>query len=213
MPNDTNDTQQTSPTPFRRSLVLADFITLTNGAAGTLAILMCIAYTDTGESNAMWSVFTLLPLALICDIADGMVARWRRRQSPFGADLDSLADVVSFGVAPAALGFTLGLRGGWDMLILVYFVGCGVARLARFNVLADQVKNEQGKVTHYEGTPIPFSLLVVGVLLIAYAQGAVHDALWLGTVAIGPWDFHPLSLCFALSGTGMISFFIRIPKP
>ena len=53
-----------------------------------------------------------------------------------GADLDSLADVISFGVAPAVLGFTLGLRGGWDMLSLTYFVVCGVSRLARFNVTA-----------------------------------------------------------------------------
>ena len=68
---------------------------------------------------------------------DGYVARLNRaRQSVLGADLDSLADVISFGVAPAVLGFTLGLRGGWDMLVLTYFVVCGVSRLARFNVTA-----------------------------------------------------------------------------
>ena len=48
------------------------------------------------------------------------------------ADLDSLADIVSFGVAPAVLGFALGLRGGWDAVILTYFVACGIGRLARF---------------------------------------------------------------------------------
>ena len=59
----------------------------------------------------------LLPLALVCDVLDGYVARLdRSRQSRLGADLDSLADVISFGVAPAVLGYTLGLRGGWDML-------------------------------------------------------------------------------------------------
>src|SRR5574339_277381 len=68
-------------------------------------------------------------------LGNGIVARGRRH-SPFGADLDSLADVVSFGVAPAVLGFTLGLRGGWDALVLTYFVVCGVSRLARFNVTA-----------------------------------------------------------------------------
>ena len=79
----------------------------------------------------------LLPLALVCDVLDGYVARLDTgRQSVLGADLDSLADVISFGVAPAVLGFTLGLRGGWDMLILTYFVVCGVSRLARFNVTA-----------------------------------------------------------------------------
>ena len=51
-----------------------------------------------------------MPLALICDVLDGYVARANKgRQSVLGADLDSLADVISFGVAPAVLGFTLGL--------------------------------------------------------------------------------------------------------
>jgi CDP-diacylglycerol--serine O-phosphatidyltransferase len=55
----------------------------------------------------------LQPLAVVCDVLDGYVARLnRKRQSILGADLDSLADVISFGVAPAVLGFTLGLRGG-----------------------------------------------------------------------------------------------------
>ena len=71
----------------------------------------------------------------MCDVLDGYVARLNRtRPSLLGADLDSLADVISFGVAPAVLGYTLGLRGGWDMLCLTYFVVCGVSRLARFNV-------------------------------------------------------------------------------
>jgi CDP-diacylglycerol--serine O-phosphatidyltransferase len=61
----------------------------------------------------------------------------RARQWRLGADLDSLADVISFGVAPAISGFTLGLRGGWDMLLLTYFVVYGVSRLARFNVTAE----------------------------------------------------------------------------
>ena len=79
---------------------------------------------------------------------DGYVARLNKtRQSRIGADLDSLSDVISFGVAPAVLGFTLGLRGGWDMLVLTYFIVCGVSRLARFNVTADALADsETGKV-------------------------------------------------------------------
>ena len=80
-----------------------------------------------------------------------------------GADLDSLADVISFGVAPAVLGFTLGLRGGWDMLCLTYFVVCGVSRLARFNVTAAALADaDTGKVKYFEGTPIPTSIVIVG---------------------------------------------------
>ena len=84
----------------------------------------------------------------MCDVLDGYVARLnKKRQSVLGADLDSLADVISFGVAPAVLGFTLGLRGGWDMAILTYFVVCGVSRLARFNVTSAELADETtGKV-------------------------------------------------------------------
>ena len=76
------------------------------------------------------------------DVGDGIVARGRRH-SPFGADLDSLADIVSFGVAPAVLGFTLGMRGGWDALVLCAFVCCGVSRLARYNVTAAALSGDR----------------------------------------------------------------------
>ena len=90
-----------------------------------------------GDTRRLWIAILLLPVALACDVLDGYVARLNRsRQSLLGADLDSLADVISFGVAPAVLGFTLGMRGGWDMVCLTYFVVCGVRRLARFNVTA-----------------------------------------------------------------------------
>ena len=114
----------------------------------------------------------LLPLALVCDVLDGYVARLNRsRQSVLGADLDSLADVISFGVAPAVLGFTLGLRGGWDMLILTYFVVCGVSRLARFNVTAAALSDATtGKVKYFEGTPIPTSILMVVLLGVAFVS-------------------------------------------
>ena len=104
---------------------------------------------------------------------DGYVARLdKKRQSVLGADLDSLADVISFGVAPAVLGFTLGLRGGWDMLILTYFVVCGVSRLARFNVTSSALADETtGKVKYFEGTPIPTSVLLVIILGIAQYLG------------------------------------------
>jgi CDP-diacylglycerol--serine O-phosphatidyltransferase len=196
-----------------RSFALADFVTLANGAAGTGAILLCLEYGETRDATTMWIALGLFPVALLCDVLDGSIARWRRRSSPLGADLDSLADVVSFGVAPAVLGYTLGLRGGWDAVVLVYFVGCGISRLARYNATAAALTTEEGKVSHYEGTPIPTSLLLVAVLAVAFAQGSVHDALWLGAVEIGPWTLHPLSVIYALSGSAMISATLKIPKP
>ena len=132
-----------------------------------------------------------------------------------GADLDSLADVISFGVAPAVLGFTLGLRGGWDMLILTYFVVCGVSRLARFNVTAGALADEStGKVKYFEGTPIPTSIVDRRaarrrVLPRAHRRPTCGSA----RVRIGPATLHPLTLLYAASGSAMISATLRIPKP
>ncbi len=195
-----------------RSFVLADFITLGNASCGTGAIFSCLAYVADGQRSWIWTALVLLPLALLCDVLDGTVARWRHRQSPLGADLDSLADVVSFGVAPAVLGFTLGMRGGWDAALLLFFVACGISRLARYNVTADSLATETGKVAYYEGTPIPTSLAIVLVLGIAFANGRIGDAFWFGVTRIGPLDLHPLALLYLLSGSLMIST-IRIPKP
>jgi CDP-diacylglycerol--serine O-phosphatidyltransferase len=196
-----------------RSFALADFVTLANGASGMGAILLCLSYVESRSPEAMWSALALFPAALLFDVLDGSIARWRRKSSVLGADLDSLADVVSFGVAPAVLGYTLGLRGGWDVILLLFFVGCGISRLARYNVTAASLTTEQGKVSHYQGTPIPTSLLLVAVLAAAYAKGAVHETMWLGELRIGPWRWHPLSTMYAISGSAMISATLKIPKP
>ena len=196
-----------------RSFVLADLVTLGNAASGTLSIFLCLSYMESRDRNYVWVALVLLPVALACDVLDGTIARWRRKQSPLGADLDSLADVVSFGVAPAVLGFTLGLRGGWDMAALVYFVCCGISRLARYNATAAALSDESGKVKYYEGTPIPTSLLLVLLLGSLFALGLVHDRMWLGELRLGPGGIHPLSLVYVLSGSAMISATLRIPKP
>jgi len=196
-----------------RSFVLADLITLGNAASGTLAIFLCLSYLDTHDRTYIWITLALLPIALVCDFLDGTVARWRRKQSPLGADLDSLADVVSFGVAPAVLGFTLGLRGAWDTVALVYFVCCGISRLARYNVTASSLSDDSGKVKYYQGTPIPTSLALVLLLGILFSMGRVHGQLWLGELRLGPGTLHPLSLFYVLSGSAMISATLRIPKP
>jgi CDP-diacylglycerol--serine O-phosphatidyltransferase len=207
-----NGTTKKKPFSLIRTFVLADVITIGNAVAGAGAILASMSYTATAQRSAIWTALVLLPIALACDALDGAVARWRRKSSPLGADLDSLADIVSFGVAPAALGFALGLRGGWDAIILCYFVSCGIARLARYNVTAASLSDERGKVKHYEGTPIPSSLALVLVLGVAFGMNRVHDALWLGALELGPFVLHPLTLMYALSGSFMIST-IRIPKP
>jgi CDP-diacylglycerol--serine O-phosphatidyltransferase len=195
-----------------RSFVLADFVTLANAGFGMAAIFLCLNHVTDSRTTYFWAVFILLPLALACDVLDGFVAHRLKRQSLLGADLDSLADIVSFGVAPAVLGFALGLQGMWDALILIYFVSCGISRLARFNVTAEALSDGTGKVKYYEGTPIPASIIIVIILGIAFWHGRIDHLLPFGSIRIGPWIFHPFTLLYAASGSAMIST-IRIPKP
>ena len=197
-----------------RSYTVADALTIGNAICGTIAIFLCLDYIATGSSRLLWIAFCLLPAALVCDVLDGYVARANKnRQSLLGGDLDSLADVISFGVAPAVLGFTLGLRGGWDMLCLTYFVVCGVSRLARFNVTAATLADSQtGKVKYFEGTPIPTSIVIVAMLGIAFQLGRGEGNLWFGAYQVGPAVLHPLALVYLASGSAMISATLRIPK-
>jgi CDP-diacylglycerol---serine O-phosphatidyltransferase len=197
-----------------RSYAPADALTIANAACGTVAIFLCLDYMAFDNQRRLWIAISLLPLALVFDILDGYVARLSpKRQSILGADLDSLADVISFGLGPAVLGYTLGMRGGWDMVCLTFFVVCGVSRLARFNATTSRFMTlETGKVSHFEGTPIPTSILIVALLAVMLWSGRVQQDLWLGMLRIGPMLLHPLVLIYVLSGSAMIST-VRIPKP
>jgi CDP-diacylglycerol--serine O-phosphatidyltransferase len=207
----TQTTEKRQPFSMIRSFALADVLTLGNGVCGAGSILALMKYMVSSDVTWLWCAILLSPLALFLDFADGRVARWRRRSSALGADLDSLADVVSFGVAPAAIGFAVGLRDALDVAVLLYFVSCGISRLARFNVTATALADESGKVKYFEGTPIPTSVILV--LLIGWFthQARIGDQVAFGVWHFGSWPFHPLSLAYLVSGSLMIST-IRIPK-
>jgi CDP-diacylglycerol--serine O-phosphatidyltransferase len=195
-----------------REFHLADVFTLGNAACGVGGVFLAMAFMASQSLTQFLWAAALAPAAFIFDVFDGRIARWRQTQSALGRELDSLADIISFGVAPAALGFAAGLDGGWDCAILIYFVCCGVSRLARYNVTAESLSEGANKVKYFEGTPIPTSVVLVGVLAYAAWQGHIGSALWGGAWVVGPWQLHPLSLMFALSGTLMISKTLRIPK-
>lgn len=194
-----------------RSFVFADVLTLGNGFCGTGSVLALMQYLVTGGDRWLQLAMFLLPVAAVFDFADGRVARWRRRSSALGADLDSLADILSFGLAPAALGFAVGLRGALDVAVLLYFVGCGISRLARFNATADALSDDAGKVRYFEGTPIPTSVLLVVMIGVLHFTGRLDGTVWLGEWVIGGLVLHPLTLAYALSGSAMISTW-RVPK-
>ena len=196
-----------------RDFHLADWFTLANAFCGTGAVFAAMRFLQEGNVRDLLIGMALIPLAFVFDALDGRIARWRKVSSTLGRELDSLADVISFGVAPAALGYACGLQGGWDWAVLSYFVCCGVSRLARYNVTAETLADGGDKVKYFEGTPIPTSVAIVGLLAWLAWSDRIGAALPFGMLQLGPWQLHPLVLVFALSGSLMISKTLRIPKP
>jgi CDP-diacylglycerol--serine O-phosphatidyltransferase len=190
-----------------RGFHLADLFTIANAFCGVAAVFQAMWFVEEHRPLRLYLAAALVPIALVFDFLDGRVARWRHQASPMVRELDSLADVISFGVAPAAIAFAAGLRTTLDQAILLYFTACGVSRLARYNITAEALAADAGKVQHFEGTPIPTSLGPLGLLMVAFAT----DTLW--PVRIGGLGLHLPSLLFLLSGSLMISKTLRIPKP
>ena len=195
-----------------REFHLADWFTLANAVCGVGALFSVMTYLETNDVRHVYFASALVFSALVFDVLDGRIARWRQKSSPMGQELDSLADVISFGVAPAILAYGCGMQGLYDRIVLAFFVACGVSRLARYNVTAEALSEGTGKVKYFEGTPIPTSVLLVLLLAFAARSGAVGKDLWFGVVHLAGFELHPLVLMFALSGSLMISR-IHIPKP
>jgi CDP-diacylglycerol---serine O-phosphatidyltransferase len=201
------------PFSMIREFHFADWFTLGNAICGTGALFSSMTYLQTASVDRIYVACALVLAALIFDILDGRIARWRQKSSAMGRELDSLADVISFGVAPAVLGYACGMQGLYDRVILAFFVACGVSRLARYNVTAEAMSEGTGKVKYFEGTPIPTSLLIVFLLAAAMYLGRIDGQLWFGAIWLWPGVLHPLVLVYGVSGSAMISATLRVPKP
>ena len=202
-----------SQKPFSmiREFHLADWFTLANAMCGVGALFAAMTYLQTADARHLYFACGLIPLAFIFDVLDGRIARWRQQTSSMGRELDSLSDVISFGVAPAAIAYACGMQGMFDRVILLFFVVSGVSRLARYNITTEEMSAGTGKVKFFEGTPIPTSLGLVIVLAFAVWHNALGAQMWFGVLSIGGFAFHPLVLMFGISGSLMISR-IKIPK-
>jgi CDP-diacylglycerol--serine O-phosphatidyltransferase len=199
------------PFSMIREFHLADWFTLANAVCGTGAMFSMMTYLQTEDVRHVYFACALVLAALVFDVLDGRIARWRQMTSAMGRELDSLADVISFGLAPAVIAYGCGMQGLYDRVVLVCFVACGVSRLARYNVTAEELSEGGSKVKYFEGTPIPSSLLLVFVLFAAAWQNALGESLWFGKLVIAGFTLHPLVLLFAASGALMVSR-MRIPK-
>lgn len=139
-----------------------------------------------------------------------------------GQEMDSLADLISFGVAPAILAFTLGLRTPLDTVALLWFVSCGLARLARFNATVALVPADaSGKIKYFEGLPIPSSLFLTSMMAFWVKQGwffqgkLLTNDVPLGLIRLwgdkgGYGEVHPVALLFAVWGATMVSKTLRV---
>jgi len=200
-----------------RAMHLADLITELNGFCGVMSIFSSMRYL-LGPQDAygnLYAALIFMPFGLFFDFMDGKVARWRKKSSLMGQELDSLADLVSFGVAPAVSAFAIGLRTPLDHVLLTFFVLCGLTRLARFNVTVQDVpKDATGKSKYFEGTPIPTTLSIVALIGYWVSQGWVLENIPWGVVGKGTfYEFHPVVGLFITSGCLMTSKSIHIPKP
>ncbi|CEQ42987.1 SPOSA6832_04867, partial [Sporobolomyces salmonicolor] len=205
-----------------RNFRLADIVTLGNGFCGSLSLFSSANYLLTRNQTYLWHALVYPMLGMIFDIFDGKVARWRNESSMLGQELDSLADSISFGVAPAVVAFTIGLRTTADTLVLTIFICSGIARLARFNATVALVpKDAAGKAQYFEGLPIPSSLMICAAMAVCVKKGMIDGPGGIGNGLPGGLveplqnlgvDLHWASLVFAAWGMAMVSKTLRVPK-
>ncbi len=149
--------------------ILPNLFTLASVFCGFFAITLC---SGSPTMDALFQAAIAICFAFFFDLADGRVARLTKTQSDLGMQLDSLADVISFGVAPALLVYKWGLTafGRWGIIIAFIYCAAGALRLARFNVLAMR-QHDAGKPGKYIiGLPVPASSSVLVSLVVLNHQ-------------------------------------------
>lgn len=154
------------PFDLKKALfILPNAFTVSSILCGLYAILQ--ATTDEAGGFSLYQAALAIFFAGFFDMFDGRVARLTKTQSDFGVQMDSLADVISFGVAPAVLVYKWALHslGLFGMFAAFSFAVCGAIRLARFNVLAQR---GQGSSRYFIGLPIPVAAFMLVGLVIAH---------------------------------------------
>lgn len=147
--------------------ILPNLFTLSSIFCGFFAVLTCI---DEPSDESFYKAALLIVFAMFFDMIDGRVARLTKTQSAFGVQIDSLADAVSFGVAPAVLvhRWSLHQLGTGGVVVSFVFLACGVIRLARFNVLATGKSGAPKKPSKFIlGLPIPGGAGILVSIVVA----------------------------------------------
>jgi CDP-diacylglycerol--serine O-phosphatidyltransferase len=168
--------------------------------AGFVSSILGIFYAI---KNNFYATVICMGISLICDTLDGKVARHKanrtEKESLFGVQIDSLCDIVSFGILPAVLFFKLGVNGTLDFVLIALYCLCSVIRLGFFNVLAMDKDHEKDI---YHGLPVVTLSIFVPLVLIV-------RKLWL-PARVFTWVLRAMLLAFA--GLYVLDFKFRKPK-
>ncbi|MFV8749124.1 CDP-alcohol phosphatidyltransferase family protein [Nannocystaceae bacterium ST9] len=178
---------------FRKTyFILPNLFTLASVFCGLYSIVLAArVHTEDviSDEELLYKASLAIVLGLLFDGADGRIARFTKTQSDLGMQLDSLADVITFGVAPAVLVYRWGLfaLGTWGLFVAFVFVACGALRLARFNVLSMREQAEKARLAaagqqvgkapgkFMIGLPIPIAAnLIVALVLTNHAIGVTE---------------------------------------
>lgn len=206
-----NEVRETGTEELPKVYLLPNLMTAGNLFCGFMAILQIIEGTlEQSAGHEDWlgrytASLSYILGAFIFDLLDGRLARLGGRESPFGREFDSLADVISFGVAPSLLVYKIVLaefpaRLGW--LIAFFYLLCGALRLARFNVVASQ--DNAGPKGEFVGFPIPAAAGVIASITLLLLHFYESDR------QIGAWKYSLPVLMVFLSG--MMFSRVRYPS-
>jgi CDP-diacylglycerol---serine O-phosphatidyltransferase len=181
--------------PRRAAYALPTLFTAGNIFLGFIAILRAIEGALLGGAGELGSnphfevAAKAIGAAVVLDGLDGRIARMTNTTSAFGRELDSLADVITFGLAPAVLAFTWGVQfvapGGFlqdhraGYFIAFVYLLCGAARLARFNIQTNPIPKNPGRPDrkYFVGLPIPAAAGMVAA--VVYASGSAPLEWWI----------------------------------
>lgn len=152
-------------------MVLPNLFTVTSIFCGLLSVVWSGGARGDTLTGDLHRAAMAIVVGMFCDALDGRVARLTRTQSDFGVQLDSLADVVTFGLAPAVLLYRWALEplGRWGLAAAGLYVACGAIRLARFNVAAAECT---GPSKNFVGLPIPLAAGMLVAVVEAAAQAS-----------------------------------------
>ncbi|KAF1851053.1 uncharacterized protein K460DRAFT_26961 [Cucurbitaria berberidis CBS 394.84] len=182
-----------------RNLWVTDYVTLCNGTSLQRSFITAHVFIYLGYEFDRW---------------DGVVAKWRNECSEMGKQLDSLSDLIKFGVAPTIMLYSIGFRTPVDQVVLIFYVVCGVSRLARFNITADLIpKDAHGKALYYEGIIIPYAALGVStaVAVCAWMDWTSEYVLFQAFFRATWCEFHPAIVPVIAVGTSMVSKRLKPP--